>query len=108
MGDRESDIYELLQWQQAHRQEAGLVVRANWSRQRKVKFWDADLGATMIRTLESQPDFEQPVVTGRKVFIDSQGGQRARAARTAVTELRIGQVQLQPPRQRRQDPAVTA
>ncbi len=108
VGDRESDIYELLQWQQAHRQEAGLVVRANWSRQRKVKVWDADLGATMIRTLESQPDFEQPVVTGREVFIDSQGGQRARAARTAVTELRIGRVQLQPPRQRQQDGAVTA
>ena len=108
VGDRESDIYELLQWQSRHRAEAGLVVRANWSRQRKVKVWDAALGASMIRTLESQPDFEEPVVRGREIFIDSQGGQRARAARTAVTELCIGQVELQPPQGRPQDAALTA
>ena len=108
VGDRESDIYELLQWQSRHREEAGLVVRANWSRQRQVKVWDAALGASMLRTLESQPDFEEPVVTGREIFIDAQGGRRARAARTAVTELRIGQVELQPPRGRPQDAPLTA
>ena len=41
VGDRESDMYELLQRQSRHWEEAGLVVRANWSRQRKVKMWDA-------------------------------------------------------------------
>ncbi len=32
-------------------------------------------------------------------MIDSQGGKRARPQRTATTELRIGQVQLQPPKE---------
>ena len=73
VGDRASDIYELLQWQSLHREEAGLVVRANASPQRNVKVWDEGCGARMIRTLESQPDFEEPVETGREVHIDSQG-----------------------------------
>ena len=73
-GGCESDIYELPQWQRAHREEAGLVVRANASRQRKVQVWDPGLRAVMRRTLESQPDFKQPVKTGRQVCIDSQGG----------------------------------
>ena len=102
VGDRESDIYELLKWQSEHRQEAGLLVRANASRQRKVKVRDPQLGQ-LIRTLQAQPDFETPVVTGRQVVIDSQGGQRARGKRTAVTELCIGQVELQPPQERAQD-----
>ena len=70
--------------------------------------WDEPLRARMIRTLESRPDFERPVQTGRKIFIDSQGGKRARQERTALTELRIGQVELQPPKERSQEPAVTA
>ena len=90
VGDRESDIYALLKWQAEHAEEAGLVVRANASRQRRVQVWDQQLRATMLRTLESQPDFETPVKTGREVLIDSQGGKRARRQRTAVTELRIG------------------
>ena len=40
-GNREIDMYELLQRQSRHCEEAGLVVRANWSRQRNVKMWDA-------------------------------------------------------------------
>ena len=102
VGDRESDIYELLKRQREHRQEAGLLVRANASRQRKVQVRDPELGL-LVRTLESQPDFETPVKTGRAIVIDSQGGRRARAKRTAVTELCIGQVELQPPKERAQD-----
>ena len=108
VGDRESDIYALLKWQAEHAAEAGLVVRANASRQRQVQVWDPQLQATMRRTLASQPDFETPVKTGREVLIDSQGGKRARARRTAVTELRIGQVELQPPKERPQDGPVVA
>ncbi len=37
VGDRESDIYELLKWQAAHADEAGLVVRANAGRRRRVE-----------------------------------------------------------------------
>ena len=108
VGDRESDIYALLKWQAAHADEAGLLVRANASRQRRVQVWDPQLQATMRRTLESQPDFETPVKTGREVLIDAQGGKRARRRRTAVTELRIGQVELQPPKERRDDGPVSA
>ena len=104
VGDRESDIYALLKWQAAHADEAGLLVRANASRQRRVQVWDPQLQATM----ESQPDFETPVKTGREVLIDAQGGKRARRRRTAVTELRIGQVELQPPKERRDDGPVSA
>ena len=77
-------------------------MRANASRQRKVKVRDPQLGL-LLRALEAQPDFEAPVVTGRRVVIDSQGGKRARGKRTAVTELCIGQVELQPPQERAQD-----
>ena len=62
----------------------------------------------MLRTLESQPDFETPVRTGRKVRIAAQGGKRARPARTALTELTIGRVELQPPKDRPQDGPVSA
>lgn len=55
-----------------------------------MQVWDAGVGAVIIQTLESHPDFEKPVKTGREVHIDSQGGHRAR---TAMTELCIGQVE---------------
>ena len=103
VGDRESDIYELLASQHRHRAEAGLVVRVHAGRQRQVQVQDPVTQAAIVRKLQEQPDFEQPVLTGRKVFIDSQGGKRARAARTAETELRIAQVDLQPPKSRPQD-----
>ena len=103
VGDRESDIHELLASQHRHRTEAGLVVRVHAGRQRKVQVQDPTSQATIVRKLREQPDFERPVLTGRKVFIDSQGGKRARAARTAETELRIAQVDLQPPKSRPQD-----
>ena len=81
--------------------EAGLLVRVNAGRQRKVQVWDEGFGAVMIRAIEAQPDFEQPLVTGRKIKIDSQGGRRARPQRTATTEIRIGQVQVRPPQKRK-------
>ena len=97
VGDSESDIYRLFQAQAAQPGQAGLLVRANAGRQRKVQVDCPLLGAEMIRAIEAQLDFVEPVVTGRKVEIDSQGGQRARERRTATTEVRIGRVQLQPP-----------
>ena len=100
VGDRESDIFELFERQAERPQEAGLVVRSNAGRQRQVQVWDKDFGAAMIRPLEAQPDFEQPLVQGRQVEIDSQGGKRARARRTALTEISIGQVELLPPQGR--------
>ena len=108
-GTARATFMPLLKWQAEH---AG-GGRAGWcgrnaSRQRRVQVWDQQLRATMLRTLESQPDFETPVKTGREVLIDSQGGKRARRQRTAVTELRIGQVELQPPKERPEDGPVVA
>ena len=108
VGDRESDIYGLLKWQAAQADEAGLVVRANAGRRRRVEVWDPELRATMLRTLASQPDFETPVKTGRAVRIGAQGGKRARPQRTAETELSIGRVELQPPQDRLGDGPVAA
>ena len=108
VGDRESDIYGLLKWQAAQADEAGLVVRANAGRRRRVQVWDPELRATMLRTLASQPDFETPVKTGRAVRIGAQGGKRARSQRTAETELSIGRVELQPPQDRLGDGPVAA
>ena len=97
VGDRESDIFALFERQAAQAAEAGLLVRAHAGRQRKVQAqW---CGETRLRELAAQPDFEEPVVRGREIVIDSQGGKRARPKRTATTELRIGQVQLQPPKE---------
>ncbi len=62
----------------------------------------------MLRPLASQPDFETPVRTNRPVHIDSQGGKRAREARTARTELRIGRVQVQPPKDQTDAAPLTA
>ena len=108
VGDRESDIHGLLKHQAEHASEAGLVVRACAGRQRQVKVRDPELRATMLRTLESQPDFEKPVVTGREVRIAAQGGKRARTERTALTELTVGRVELQPPKERPRDGPVSA
>ncbi len=97
VGDRESDIFALFQQQAAQAAEAGLLVRAHAGRQRKVQAqW---CGETRLRELAAQPDFEEPLVSGREIVIDSQGGKRARTKRTATTEIRIGQVQLQPPKE---------
>ncbi len=101
VGDRESDIFGLFERQAERREQAGLLVRVNLGRQRKVRAWDAGFGKQMLRAIEAQPDFEQALVTGRKVEIESQGGQRARQKRTALTEISIGRVELQPPAGRR-------
>ncbi len=100
VGDRESDMFELFERQAERTEEAGLLVRVHLGRQRKVRAWDAAFRSEMIRPIEAQPDFEEAVVTGRKVEIESQGGQRARQKRTAVTEIRIGRVELLPPKGR--------
>ena len=54
----------------------------------------------MIRPIEAHPDFEEALVTSRKVEIESQGVKRAREKRTAVREIRIGRVELLPPTRR--------
>ena len=97
LGDRESDIYALFREQAAQPGKAGLLVRAKAARRRKVQVDCPLVEATMIRAIEAQLDFVEQVVMGRKIEIDSQGGQRARAQRVATTELRIGRVELQPP-----------
>ena len=100
VGDRESDMFALFERQAERPEQAGLLVRVHLGRQRKVQVWDAGFESEMIRPLEAQPDFEPALVRGRKVEIDSQGGQRARARRTALTEISIGQVDLLPPQGR--------
>ena len=100
VGDRESDIFALFERQAERRSEAGLLVRVHLGRQRKVQVWDAAFRSEMIRPIEAQPDFEEALVTGRAVEIESQGGSRAREKRTAVTEIRIGRVEVLPPKER--------
>ena len=98
-GGRESDIFELFRRQAASPQEAGLLVRSNAGRQRKVKVFDEFLNSWMVRPLEACMDFVPPVVEGHAVQAGSRGGPcgHARPDRKAVTELRIARVQLQPP-----------
>ena len=62
VGDRESDIFGLFERQAERRAEAGLLVRVNLGRQRKVQAWDAELGKHILRAIQEQPDFEQPLV----------------------------------------------
>ena len=82
VGDRESDMFALFERQAERTQEAGLLVRVHLGRQRKVRAWDAAFRSEMIRPIEAQPDFEEAVVTGRKVEIESQGGSgRGRSGR---------------------------
>ena len=100
VGDRESDIFELFERQAERAGEAGLLVRVNLGRQRKVRVRGQAERSEMIRPIAAQPDCEEPVVTGRKVEIESQGGRRARKRRTAVTEIRIGPVLVLPPKKR--------
>ncbi|MXY70035.1 MAG: IS4 family transposase [Acidobacteriia bacterium] len=97
VGDRESDIYALFQEQAEHAAEAALLVRANAGRQRQVQAECPQLGGTWVRAVEAHLDFVQPVLREREVAIDSQGGKRARAKRTARTEVSIAQVELLPP-----------
>ena len=97
VGDRESDIYALFREQAAHAGEAGLLVRANAGRQRRIQAECPVLGDTRVRAVEAHLDFVEPVLRDRKVVIDSQGGKRARKKRTAKTEVRIAKVELLPP-----------
>ena len=88
----------------------GVSALERWARPEQdhgqaVRVWDAAFRSEMIRPIEAQPDFEQALVTGHKVEIESQGGSRAREKRTAVTEIRIGQVAVLPPKERAREVA---
>ena len=98
VGDRESDIYELLELQAAHSEEAGLLVRSNAGRQRRAVVQVG--GRATSGLLAGQMERFAPVVRGRKVVIDSRGGKHPRPRRVARTEVRIGRVQLQAPASR--------
>ena len=56
VGDRESDIFALFERQAERSEQAGLLVRVNLGRQRKVRVWDAGFGTEMIRPIAAQPD----------------------------------------------------
>ena len=98
VGDRESDIYELLELQAARSEEAGLLVRANAGRRRRAAVQVK--GRTTIKALAEQAGRCPLVVRCRKVAIDSRGGKHPRPRRVARTEVRSGRVQLQPPASR--------
>ena len=97
VGDRESDIYELLERQAAQSGAAGLLVRCHRGRQRKVKVRDRARGREWVRRIEANMDFEDPVKREHAVRIVSRGGKFPRKKRVALTELRIARVALQPP-----------
>ncbi len=103
VGDRESDIFDLFR-EHSERSEEGveLLVRVHLGRQRKVRVWDPGCRSLMIRPLRDQPDFMTQVRFERSFEVDSQGGKRARKRRTVETEVRIGAVEVQAPKERRQ------
>ncbi len=75
--DREGDVWEAFEEQSQRSQQAGLLVRCNGSRQRKVI--DAQGVKVDLRAhVESAP-----VVAKLTIFIEAQGGKRAREDRTA-------------------------
>ena len=100
VGDRESDIYELLERQAARPRAAGLLVRAHRGRKRRVKVRDRALGGEWVRGLEMQMDFETPLRRDHAVRIGSRGGAFPRKKRVALTELRIARLAVQPPADR--------
>ena len=103
VGDRESDIFDLFR-QHGERSEEGveLLVRVHLGRQRLVRVWDPGCRSLMIRPLRDQPDFMTQVRFERSFEVDSQGGRRARKRRTVETEVCIGAVEVQAPKERRQ------
>ena len=103
VGDRERDIFDLFR-EHSERSEEGveLLVRVHLGRQRKVRVWDPGCRSLMIRPLRDQPDFMTQVRFERRFDVDSQGGKRARKRRTVETEVRIGAVEVQAPKERRQ------
>ena len=88
--DREADIWALLAT--AVSQGAGLLVRANCSRRRKV----------ILETGEKEDLWKHvaalPRLAGKIVEVSACGGKRARIKRTAKLELRAARVRLAPPR----------
>ena len=103
VGDRESDIFDLFR-QHGERPDEGveLLVRVHLGRQRLVRVWDPGCRSLMIRPLRDQPDFMTQVRFERSFAVDSQGGRRARKRRTVETEVCIGAVEVQAPKERRQ------
>ena len=103
VGDRESDIFDLFR-QHGERSEEGveLLVRVHLGWQRLVRVWDPGCRSLMIRPLRDQPDFMTQVRFERSFEVDSQGGRRARKRRTVRTEVCIGAVKVQAPKERRQ------
>lgn len=89
--DREADIWALLA--AAVSQDAGLLVRANRSRRRKV----------ILETGETEDLWKYvaalPRLAGKTVEIGACGGKRARSRREAKLELRAARVRLAPPRE---------
>ena len=92
VGDRESDIFELFERQAERSEEAGLLVRVNLGRQRKVQAECPVLGDTRVRAVEAHLDFVEPVVKGRPVvdfqilwgaFFKLFGGREARTFQIA-------------------------
>ena len=103
VGDRESDIFDLFR-QHGERSGEGveLLIRVHLGRQRLVRVWDPGCRSLMIRPLRDQPDLMTQVRFERSFEVDSQGGRRARKRRTVATEVCIGAVEVQAPKERRQ------
>ena len=103
VGDWESDIFDLFR-QHGERSEEGveLLVRVQLGWQRLVRVWDPGCRSLMIRPLRDRPDFMTQVRFERSFEVDSQGGRRARKRRTVRSEVCIGAVKVQPPKERRQ------
>ena len=98
VGDRESDMYELLELQAGQAGQAGLLLRVHAGRQRRARLASGPPGkARLLPTLMRDV---AAVQEGHPVRIVSRGGPNARAKRVAETELRVARVELQPPKER--------
>ena len=100
--DREGDVWEMFDTQHQNRDQVGLLVRCNGARQRRVI--DGHGRSVALRSyVESSP-----VVAKRMIFIEEQGGKRARKARCAGLSLRVQAVSVKAPGKTRDTLSLTA
>jgi len=91
VADREGDIWEYYERQQALSDRVGCLVRVNNSRQRKVLAEDG----TRVKLREHVESL--PALATRTIEIEAQGGKRARSRRTATLQIRCARVHVMAP-----------
>ena len=102
-GDKEGGIYNLFRRHSKHG-EAGveLLARVDLDRRKQANVWDSKCRKLGIRPLPDQPDFVGQVHFEAGLGVRSQRGRMDCTGRAVETEVRIGAVEVQPPKAPRQ------